>query len=283
MLLSRLLCLLFLAGETAAFVPTGTRLVRPSLVSQRFSQPALQNDDDVPSFDPIGLSSEATTTSKPAAAWAAPVLAVLFLSLPAEAATGGAFPSAIAAYVHYASILILAGCLAIERFTVKPNMSQDDWGLISAADIGLGVFGTTLAASGYFRVVDYGKGWDFYSHEPVFWVKMIFTAIFGALSFFPTTKVIQAAFYKNEHGQYPEMSEELAKRMTTVMNAEITALLSIPLTATLMSRGIGYNEGIPWPAEAFVAALALFGAGYIYIKDALSYEYKLPAAAPTED
>ena len=37
----------------------------------------------------------------------------------------------------------------------------------------------------------YGKGWEFYAHEPVFWVKLTLVAVAGAASFFPTTIIIQ--------------------------------------------------------------------------------------------
>ena len=36
--------------------------------------------------------------------------------------------------------------------------------------------------------------------------------------------------------------------MTSIVNAELLALASIPLTATTMSRGIGYAEWLPWQA-----------------------------------
>jgi putative membrane protein len=37
-------------------------------------------------------------------------------------------------------------------------------------------------------VTEYGKGWEFYQHEPVFWVKMFLFAVMGSSSLFVTTK-----------------------------------------------------------------------------------------------
>jgi len=260
---------LFLAEETTAFVPVSSKLAAPVLVSQRRLVPV---NNEV--FEPIDFNNKpSTTTSWTTAAAAIPVLTTLFLSLPADAATGGApIPSAVAAYVHYVSILIMAACITIERVTVKAGMSQEDQDLISSADIALGISGVTLAVSGYYRAVEYGKGWDFYAHEPVFWLKIALVGVFGACSFFPTTKIIQRAVQKQQEGQYPEMSEKLAARMKSVLNAEILALLSIPLFATIMSRGIGYNDSIPWPAEAALSAVIFVGLGFKYIKEALDFE-----------
>ena len=39
-----------------------------------------------------------------------------------------------------------------------------------------------------------------------------------------------------------------------ILNAELLALLSIPLAATLMSRGVGYAEWLPWQARPCVPA-----------------------------
>ena len=58
----------------------------------------------------------------------------------------------------------------------------------------------------------------------------------GAASFFPTTKIIQRAVAARGDAPVAPMSEKLAARMTSVINSELLALLSIPLAATMMSR-----------------------------------------------
>lgn len=267
-----------LTGGTTAFAPltfkaTGVPAIasRPSHVPQHSLNLQEANENTI-------VSPIEATPPAPLLSWgtaAVPGLLTLFTSLPAEAAAGGApVPSAVVAYVHFVSLLVIAGCITVERITVKAGMSQEDQALITNADIGLGISGLVLAISGYYRVVQYGKGWDFYAHEPVFWLKIALVGVFGALSFFPTTKIIQRSVQKqqSEDGMFPEMSEKLASRMKTVLNAEITALLSIPLSATIMSRGIGYSDSIPWPAEAALASLIFVGLGYKYVKEALDFE-----------
>merc|ERR1719247_675140 len=104
------------------------------------------------------------------------------------------------------------------------------------ADIAYGVAGDLVTVTGYFRVTQYGKGWEFYSHEPVFWAKVTLVCVMGAASFFPTTKILQrtVAIANSEKGEGEPpapMTEKLAARMTTLINAQLLALGSIPLTA----------------------------------------------------
>ena len=275
-----------LTTETAAFAPhlqLQSRTAVGSTVSKPFAAPlSLSNnkndnvDDDNNNPNVHDESQEAVGAVSPLWAGAGsllPALSVLTMSLPAEAATGGdPLLSAVAAYVHYLSLLVMAGCITLERALVKADMSDEDQDAMAIADISLGVSGTTLVVSGYYRITQYGKGWDFYSHEPVFWLKIGLVGIFGALSFFPTTKIIQRSVQKQQTGEYPPMTEKLASRMQTILNAELTALASIPLSATIMARGIGYNDGFPWQVEAGLAAAVFLGLGYKYIKEALTFE-----------
>ena len=82
-------------------------------------------------------------------------------------------------------------------------------------------------------------------------MKLTLLAIAGAASFFPTTIIVQRAVEQRKLGDAPiaPMSEKLAARMTSILNAELLAFLSIPLAATLMSRGVGYAEWLPWQAQ----------------------------------
>ena len=44
---------------------------------------------------------------------------------------------------------------------------------------------------------------------------------------------------QNQDVAIAPMSEELAARMTSIINAELLAIASIPLSAALMARGVG--------------------------------------------
>ena len=55
---------------------------------------------------------------------------------------------------------------------------------------------------GILRVTQYEKGWDYYSHEPIFWLKMVLFSVVGGISLFPTTKIIQrtVTIYNADNG-----------------------------------------------------------------------------------
>jgi len=191
----------------------------------------------------------------------------------AEASSGDVLPSAFAAYGHYLSIIVMTAAIMAERLTVKPNMSIEEEKFLGYSDITVGVAGVAVLVSGYFRATQYGKGWEFYSHEPIFWLKMAFLGIFGGLSLFPTILIIQRTIKIQQEGSIQPMSEELATRMKKVLNAELTAIAFIPLTATLMSRGVAYINDFPTQIVGPIFfALITGGAVYKYVKDAITWK-----------
>ena len=68
------------------------------------------------------------------------------------------------------------------------------------------------------------------------------------------------------------MSEALAKRMIQICNAELTAIAIIPVTATLMARGVAYAPDFPWQVEAGLAAAVFAGLGFKYLKEGLTWD-----------
>ena len=107
-------------------------------------------------------------------------------------------------------------------------------------------------------------------------MKLFLLSILATSSLFPTIKFIQRGILikkSEENGeQVPPISEKLVARLTKVINGEILAIASIPLAATLMARGVGYWEGLPWQAGAAPVVLSLMGLGYKYTKEALTWE-----------
>lgn len=191
----------------------------------------------------------------------------------AVATSSSAIPSALAAYGHYLSIIVIVASIMTERLTVKPAMSIEEEKRMGAADIMTGIAGTALLVSGYYRATAYGKGWDFYAHEPIFWLKMTFLGIFGALSLFPTITIIQRTVQIQQRGSIEPMSEELASRMKQILNAELSALAVIPLTACLMARGVGYVNDFPTDIVGpTLFAVVTGGAVFKYVKDAITWK-----------
>jgi uncharacterized membrane protein len=231
-----------------------------------------------PTFDPLGFASESgheTDANFPVPLTAASSLLALATAFPADAAvgssTGPMIPSAIAAYVHYLGLVLVTGSLVTERLLIKAGMSDKDETMMGNADILYGLAGTAVTVSGYFRVTQYGKGWEFYAHSPVFWVKMFLFAVMGAASFFPTTKIVQRAIAKNKGEKVEPLPDALAARMTKIINGELLAIGSIPLAAACMARGVAYSDAFPWQLGAGPVALAFVGLGAKYTKEALDW------------
>ena len=276
-------------GSLQRLVPAAMATSRRSMLTVTWAQPPSQpvsqsqrtRDENATgnSFDPLHLSSSLTDNDTADHLHQIPFPALLLGALAigtpemASAAAPDAVPSALAAYGHYLSIILIVSSIMTERLTVKAAMSIEDEKLLGAADIFTGVAGLLLVVSGYYRATAYGKGWDFYSHEPVFWLKMTFLGIFGALSLFPTIIIIQRTVKIQQEGTIEPMSEELATRMKKVLNAELSALAFIPLTASLMARGVGYINDFPTQIVGpGLFGVVTAGAVYKYVKDAITWK-----------
>lgn len=265
--------LLLLAGPSSGFSPSS--VIKLGTNTNINSAPSLFSSNDIEDFvnfdNPV--RDEESRSENAIFLPLTVISATIGTPLAANAASTSAIPSAIAAYVHYLSLFAIVAAVTYERATIASGMDQETEDSVAKADISLGISGTLLLVSGYYRCVEYGKGWYFYSHEPIFWMKMVAVCVFGAASFFPTATIIKRAVpVAQGKKEFEPMTEKLASRMKTVLNAEIVMLGSIPLLATLMSRGVLYTENIPvqyiGPA---LCAVTIGGLGYKYINEALTW------------
>lgn len=235
------------------------------LRSPRSLCPRLSADPSVPPSSPAPSSAPSSTAAGNNLLLSTLPLVLVALTshpLPAaalDAATSPASPiaSALVAYGHYLGLLLVAGSLTSERLLIKPGMSVEDEKLLGLADIVYGIAGVLVLGTGYLRVTQYGKGWEFYSHEPVFWVKLALFSVMGAASLFPTIKIIQRAvgIKKAEEGTgeaVPPLSAKLAKRMITLVNGEVcVAFISVAALSfgcccfLLLARALPLIASIP--------------------------------------
>ena len=106
------------------------------------------------------------------------------------------------------------------------------------ADVIYGIAGVALLVSGIYRVIKFGQGSDFYTQNPIFWVKIILFTLVGSLSIYPTITYVLWAVPLSK-GNLPNVSKNLVSRLRLIINIELFGFASIPLFASLMSRGIG--------------------------------------------
>ena len=151
-----------------------------------------------------------------------------------------ALNSALVAYIHYLSFMLCFGALVFERISLKTAPNREEAISMVAADIIYGIAGVALLISGIYRVIKFGQGSDFYTHNPIFWTKIVVFALVGSLSLYPTITYILWAIPLSK-GSLPEVSSNLVARLQTIINIEIIGFSLIPLFATLMARGLGVS------------------------------------------
>ena len=151
--------------------------------------------------------------------------------------------SALVAYVHYLGIILCYGALIFERIILKINLSKNETISIIMADVVYGIAGLAILITGILRVKYYGQGAEFYTNNPIFWLKVSLYVLVGLLSLYPTITYILWAIPLSKN-KLPVISENLVKRFRLIITTELVGFAIIPFFATLMSRGIGLTQNI---------------------------------------
>ena len=146
--------------------------------------------------------------------------------------------SAFVAYVHYLGIILCFGSLLYERLTLKENLNRNETISMIIADVVYGLAGLAILVTGILRVRYFGQGGDFYTSNPIFWIKVSLYVLVGLLSLYPTTTYVLWAIPLSKN-KLPKISENLVKRFRIIITTELIGFATIPFFATLMARGIG--------------------------------------------
>ena len=146
--------------------------------------------------------------------------------------------SALVAYVHYLGIILCFGALTYERIILKINLSKNEFISIILADVVYGIAGLAILITGILRVKYFGQGGEFYTSNPIFWIKVSLYIFIGLLSLYPTVTYVLWAIPLSKN-KLPIISENLLKRFKLIIMSELVGFVVIPFFATLMSRGIG--------------------------------------------
>ena len=146
--------------------------------------------------------------------------------------------SALVAYVHYLGIMLCFGVLIFERIILKINLNKNETISIIIADVIYGIAGLAVLITGILRVKYYGQGGDFYTSNPIFWLKVSLYIAIGLISLYPTITYILWAIPLSKN-KLPVISENLVKRFKLIILTELVGFAVIPFFATLMTRGIG--------------------------------------------
>ena len=135
--------------------------------------------------------------------------------------------SALVAYVHYLGIILCFGSLLFERLTLKVGLNRNETISMIIADVVYGLAGVAILVTGILRVKYFGQGGDFYTGNPVFWIKVSLYILVGLLSLYPTTTYILWAIPLSKN-KLPEISENLVKRFRLIITTEFCLLYTSP-------------------------------------------------------
>jgi len=142
------------------------------------------------------------------------------------------------ASLHHIFAFTLTACLVYEFIAYRKGLTVEEARRIQRVDIAFGISAGLLLVVGLLRVFFFEKGVNFYTHNPVFWIKMSLFAIIGLLSIYPTLRFIKWNSALSA-GQAPEIPDDEFKRVRLLLSLELVGLTLILFAAPAMARGIG--------------------------------------------
>ena len=141
------------------------------------------------------------------------------------------------AYLHYLSIILLAGFLIGELVMCRAGMTIEQARRLAGIDAVFFAAALAALATGLLRLFFYAKGVGFYTGNSAFWAKMALYVIIAVISITPTRTFLRWKRAAVERGALPAGDEIAAARR--LIHIELGLLALMPLMAVLMARGIG--------------------------------------------
>ncbi len=144
----------------------------------------------------------------------------------------------IVAYLHYVSVLGLAGLLTAELLMYRQEMMPATARTIRRIDSAYGAVAAVVLLTGLARVFWVGKGAAFYLHNPFFHALWVLFVVVAFLSAIPTVHFIKWGKAPWD-GHAPSISDATYKKIHRILLIEVHLLAILPLLAVLMARGVG--------------------------------------------
>ena len=146
--------------------------------------------------------------------------------------------AALTAYAHYMAMSAIAVLLVAQLMLCAPGMESGRIHVLARLDRLYLVAALVALVSGLARLLWLGKGWAFYAHNPVFYMKIALFIALGLISIPPTLQYLHWRRSADSASNYrPATHQTLKVRRYIVVQLILFAL--IPLMATFMARGIG--------------------------------------------
>ena len=137
------------------------------------------------------------------------------------------------AIAHHVAVFSLLAVIAMEFGLLRPGLTSNDVARLGRVDAAYGGIAGVVLIVGIVRIAFGARDWDFYSSNPVFWLKMASFGVVGLLSIGPTRRYIRW----RRDGALPD--EEDINRARRNLHLQLAVFPLIPIFAALMARGIG--------------------------------------------
>jgi putative membrane protein len=142
------------------------------------------------------------------------------------------------AIAHHLIVFTLVAILAVEIALIRPGITADQVVRLRSIDGFYGSLAGLILFVGILRVMYGARGQEFYSENPVFWMKMGAFALVGLISIQPTIK-IYGWWQQAKGGASFSAPEEEIMRVRKFLKAEAAVFTTIPAFAAAAARGIG--------------------------------------------
>ncbi len=148
------------------------------------------------------------------------------------------FGSAVLAFIHHLAAFALFASILFEHLTFKRDLTIASAKRLLAVDMLYGLSAVTVLVAGLLRAVYFEKGWEFYSNNVFFWIKLGAFIVAGLLSIYPTLTFIswRAPLKQNI---LPPLMRGKFNTITWLLRLQMLCLLIIVFAAAMMARGIG--------------------------------------------
>ena len=144
--------------------------------------------------------------------------------------------AAATAYLHFLSMIAIGAVLSGELLLTQSLREPDQVRRLAWVDLGYLIAAGIVLATGLMRFIWFGKGAQFYLHNPVFYIKLALFVAIVLISIPPTHHIVRWRI-EALAGKLPPQYDVAHVRRYIV--TELVLFLCIPLAAVLAARGIG--------------------------------------------
>jgi putative membrane protein len=137
-------------------------------------------------------------------------------------------------YLHFICIFAIVSAIVGQHLLLKPQLTRAEIKRLATLDAVYGVAVILLLAAGFSLWFWVGKPAEFYSKNWIFHLKIGLFVIVGLLSIYPTV-----FFNKQKKGPESDLVD-IPPSIKYMIRLELLLLFIMPLTASLMAKGIGY-------------------------------------------